>query len=237
MRKRENKSEGWKAPATFAEYVAANPNGNVRWLRSHYSPKAPDFDDIAQDILVEIAETRVVERYSPNVADSPSLFFNWVAVNYDFALKKILSRRKTHKRSVNHKTESIDHMVNNHGEAMSPDDIMLSDNHQHLCEQEGERVFTTARISQFRAFVKEHRPDIIPALDRFLNGHENRKVYRVLMPKLQVLAKHFENGTTPAKSHKVKRSKQQRQRKYRAKHRDQINARRRQRRAEKRSVD
>lgn len=41
MRKRKDKTEGWKAPATFAEYVAANPNGNVRWLRSHYSPNAP----------------------------------------------------------------------------------------------------------------------------------------------------------------------------------------------------
>jgi hypothetical protein len=225
MQKRKNKTEGWKAPTTFAEYVEMNPNGNVRWLRSHYSPNAPDFDDIGQELLVEIAQKKVVEKYDPKgFVDSTDLFFNWIGVNYDYALKRILGRRKTHKRSVNSNTLSLDAMLNKHGEPMNSDDIMLSESYQHLCELEGERVFTSIRIAEFRNFIKKHRPSIIPALDRFLSGHENREEFRILAPKLRVLAKHFKRGTVPSKSawKKYRKRKNAAQKRYYRRHREKI---------------
>jgi hypothetical protein len=203
--------KNWKAPATFAEYVEMNPDGNVRWLRSHYKLNASDFDDVAQEILIFIVENKIVEKYDPEsftVSDSPALFFNYMSMNFNFALGKILDRRKYHVRSINYNALSLDSVTNKNGDSMIADDIMPSNDYKHRCEKEGDLVFIKTRVAEFRAYVEKHRPEIIPMLDRFLDGDEDRAEYRILMPMLSVLAKYFKRGNVPGKRMSKKKAQQ-----------------------------
>jgi hypothetical protein len=167
-----------------------------------------------------------VERYDPEkggLNDSLPLFRNWLNTCWRRDLAAVLSVRAANKRITNKNPISLDG-VNHAGKNIPGDALLLqgiddlrgSSAYSRKTKQEGDRVFNAAWLKEFRAFVRKHRPDLLPVLAAMGNGDSigSRQHWHYLTHKIRGIAKHFERGTVPQNSAYRKRKNEAQKRYY-----------------------
>jgi hypothetical protein len=208
----------WNRPKTFAEYVEHHPDHVYVWLSKYHRIlyASQDMEDIVQFIMLRTLESQRVEKYDPykrGPNDTAGLFFNWMSKCFERDIATYFNSKKAKKRKVNENTvslESLDSNTNN-GSTADHNDILslFSTAYRRDTAREGNRIEVTARINQFYAFMKKHRPDLLPVLDRMAKGIQTPKEEAV-----KYLAMLMDQGRTPSRHNPRKQTILRRERKY-----------------------
>jgi len=198
------------APKTFAEYIEVFPDYHRKWLTRHCpwllsSPE--DYEDAAQYLMLRTIHSQRVEKYDVfqrrkrGQKDTPGLFLHWMGQCFKNDIRSLVSDGKRTKRRVNENTASLEdfiHTSNSSNEGVADSDTLSFASHGYAkrAEREGELIIVQAQIAEFRSFVAEYRPDLLPALDNLAAASVAQKSSLIL------LANHMAKGKRPSRRRK-----------------------------------
>lgn len=213
----------YNPPTTFAEFVARYPNHVRNWVKSVCRRRsAEDIEDIISCVHILMIRRNLVEKYEdrtkewtndPKIREKVFLSFLFTCVRH--TTLSVVSRKpdpvdlRTDIHSIpgtgSHHSQGSHHSHAERNEESAFDSLTIDD---AFAANESEEIKRGYR--EFRAYVAERKPKLLPALDAWLQGsdHERSKrpALRALFYKMHAL------GTPP-----LLRDRSQRKSKFYAK--------------------